>query len=158
MKKLIAMAAVVVAAVCANAATVNWQLTAGQMYDHTGTSTFTGMLEVYASGADLSTDTVVFSASPAAATYNKSAFSTENLTAGNTYTFYIVLTDGDYKFTSATKDAVAAETGASLLNWGSLKTATQTASNWQSSAVPEPTSGLLMLLGVAGLALRRRCA
>ena len=29
---------------------------------------------------------------------------------------------------------------------------------WASTAVPEPTSGLLMLLGVAGLALRRRRA
>ena len=32
------------------------------------------------------------------------------------------------------------------------------AAGWTSSAVPEPTSGLLMLLGVAGLALRRRRA
>jgi hypothetical protein len=28
--------------------------------------------------------------------------------------------------------------------------------DWQASAVPEPTSGLLLLLGVAGLALRRK--
>ncbi|MGN0545207.1 MAG: PEP-CTERM sorting domain-containing protein [Acutalibacteraceae bacterium] len=32
----------------------------------------------------------------------------------------------------------------------------QDASNW--AAVPEPTSGLLMLLGIAGLALCRRRA
>ena len=30
-----------------------------------------------------------------------------------------------------------------------------TAGGWYSASVPEPTSGLLMLLGVAGLALRR---
>lgn len=30
--------------------------------------------------------------------------------------------------------------------------------DWQSASVPEPTSGLLMLLGMAGLALRRRRA
>lgn len=35
-------------------------------------------------------------------------------------------------------------------------TASQTASNW--AAVPEPTSGLLMLLGMAGLALKRKRA
>ena len=31
----------------------------------------------------------------------------------------------------------------------------QSAKGWQAAAVPEPTSGLLLLLGVAGLALRR---
>ena len=30
--------------------------------------------------------------------------------------------------------------------------------NWAPAAVPEPTSGLLMLIGMAGLALRRRRA
>ena len=30
--------------------------------------------------------------------------------------------------------------------------------NWQAAAVPEPTSGLLLLLGMAGLALRRKQA
>ena len=32
------------------------------------------------------------------------------------------------------------------------------ASNWKAYGVPEPTSGLLMLVGLAGLALRRRRA
>ncbi|MBR4616199.1 MAG: PEP-CTERM sorting domain-containing protein [Kiritimatiellae bacterium] len=37
-----------------------------------------------------------------------------------------------------------------------MQTATQNASNW--AAVPEPTSGLLLLLGMAGLALKRKRA
>ena len=37
-------------------------------------------------------------------------------------------------------------------------TATANASNWKTAAVPEPTSGLLLLLGVAGLALKRKRA
>ena len=47
-------------------------------------------------------------------------------------------------YSTAFKDATAGYTGA---GWYS-----------QASAVPEPTSGLLMLLGMAGLALRRRRA
>ena len=39
---------------------------------------------------------------------------------------------------------------------GNQSTYANNAANW--TAVPEPTSGLLMLLGVAGLALRRRRA
>ena len=35
---------------------------------------------------------------------------------------------------------------------------TKGATSWSTAAVPEPTSGLLMLLGMAGLALRRRRA
>jgi hypothetical protein len=41
----------------------------------------------------------------------------------------------------------------------SMTFGTQTSNTWnEMAAVPEPTSGLLLLLGVAGLALRRKRA
>ena len=46
--------------------------------------------------------------------------------------------------------------GDGYINALDYSTAGQAGSNW--TAVPEPTSGLLMLLGMAGLALRRRRA
>ena len=57
----------------------------------------------------------------------------------------------------ATKDATfTSATGAKVLIWGDQTSYTQAAGGW--TAVPEPTSGLLMLLGMAGLALRRKRA
>lgn len=54
--------------------------------------------------------------------------------------------DAQVSFTSAT--------GAKSFAFGSQAEASQSSGNWV--AIPEPTSGLLMLLGVAGLALRRK--
>ncbi len=157
MKKIVIIAAVTLVAMFAQAASTSWQLTAGQMFSYSDSSAqFTGLIELYASGGDLDEAVVIFSQTPAAKTYNKTAFDTELLTAGQSYDFYLVLTEGGYQYTSAIKTATALETGASNVAFGSLKAATQTAGNW--TAVPEPTSGLLMLVGLAGLALRRRRA
>lgn len=66
---------------------------------------------------------------------------------------YFLVSGGAEKtvtFTSAT--------GNKALAFGSQASITQAAGGWTSTSVPEPTSGLLMLLGMAGLALRRKRA
>ena len=57
---------------------------------------------------------------------------------------------------SVIKTGVAAATSTTSVAFGTMASATQNAANWTTAAVPEPTSGLLLLLGVAGLALRRK--
>jgi len=156
MKKIIAIAAIAFSAMCAHAAATSWQFTAGNLYDHTGETLFTGAIEVYASGGGLTSDLLMGTLS-GKSTYSKAAIDVASGLSGDvTYDIYFVMKDGDYTYTSATKSIMAVETGAASINFGNMKTATQAASNW--AAAPEPTSGLLLLLGVAGLALKRKRA
>ena len=78
--------------------------------------------------------------------------------------YYQVLVDGDNIYISDTITVTVKDTGNSAVafNNNESRTALKQAADGYTTggwyAVPEPTSGLLMLLGMAGLALRRRRA
>ena len=88
--------------------------------------------------------------------------------ATDSITAYFVVFGGDKMYISDTAtssyDALMAEHTlpfASMTNSSRLTldaSAGYSTAGWYAASVPEPTSGLLMLLGMAGLALRRRRA
>ena len=103
-------------------------------------------------------------------TLTSSTFTTDSGT--NTYAYAVIIADGSdgsqWAYFTANKNATGAETGVGALAFSISSTSTKdltttgTSAGWYqikaASDVPEPTSGLLMLLGMAGLALRRKRA
>ena len=161
MKKLIVLAAVIVAGIAANAASFKW--TGANIYGSDTTTKYTGDISIY---AYLSTKTVadaveVTSFSITSGALNKT-FDWTSATVGETYNFFMVFEDGGKKFDSSVSDpaviksGVAYDSQTATVLFSNMATSTQNASNW--AAAPEPTSGLLMLLGMAGLALKRKRA
>ena len=158
MKKLLILAAVIVAGVAANAASFKWS--AANIYASNGTDKYTGDVTLYAylstedASSAFAVSTVTASSAGAVA---QTTFSDDALVGGNYYDFFFTCEDGGKVFTSSVLANKAAQaTGTTSLTFGNMASQTQNASNW--AAVPEPTSGLLMLLGMAGLALKRKHA
>ena len=152
MNKLLILAAVIVAGAAANAASFNWG--AANIYGPDGTTKYSGDVTLFCTQVD--GWSVTATATSGAINKNNTAFSSDKFVAGNSYDFYFVIEDGGKAFTSTTIAKGAQQSDTATIQFGNMAPATQNASNW--AAVPEPTSGLLMLLGVAGLALKRKRA
>lgn len=193
MKKLMMAVAIVCAAVCAQAATANWKVSAANIFNGTGSTDasakFSGtayffdataktqeaLFEDFAANTAmnftlaegyLASGTVASGVINANTAANK--FSKFEQGSGSHY-FYFVLVNGDNIYLSPEKLAVAGSTDSDVqITFGSQNATTLPKSSaaalegyqgtglW--SVAPEPTSGLLMLIGMGALALRRRRA
>ena len=148
MKKLMLVLGVMAIAMCSQAAAFKW--TAAQMYDSTGASLWAGEVKLFAG------DVLVDTATAASGSVVNKTFTWADAVASQEYSFTVVIEDSGKVFTSHAVNAVAQASATSPIGFNSLKTETQTAGNWQ--AAPEPTSGLMLLLGVGLMALKRKRA
>ena len=149
--------AIGVAGLVANAASVKWS--AGNIYASNGTDKYSGAVTLYAvaTGGAFSDAFEVAPGTVSSGAIAATTSSSDSLVAGSYYDFYIVIEDSGKTFTSSPKSNIVMQpTGTATVAFGNMTTQTQAAGNWQS--VPEPTSGLLFLLGMAGLALKRKVA
>lgn len=151
MKKLLIVAAIIVAGVCANAASFKWAVSGMTEMDGTTALSGTATLYAYLATADVSTAKAVDTQTMTGGVISNAdaVFTSDSLVGGSTYKFYYTIEDSKgNSYVSATKASRAQATATVSLTFAT------TGGTW--TAVPEPTSGLLMFLGMAGLALRRK--
>ena len=176
MKKLIIAAAIVCAATISQAAAVGWSCmnvdssVRGGDYSVfvVGMNGVTGAEQiktiVEASGLSAADDYAFFTGGTVASTgmVNKNATTapvttiTYSGSGTDTYQAFIFMqnADGDLAtYTSTASVSMANDTDSKSFVFGNQATAT---ANNKFDVAPEPTSGLLLLVGIAGLALRRR--
>ena len=180
MKKLMIMLGAVAMAAAVQAASCNWSASAVYGYDGStftkGNSTvhYVGYLFVDADASAISTAlakkdlSVLDNAVLPLTTTNMGGFSSgstyaDGYTEGN-HTAFAVIFNKDtaaaatYFYVTDSKTMELSDASGTTFGFGSLSAAMQTKANWTSTAAPEPTSGLLLLLGMAGLALKRKRA
>ena len=174
MKKILMMTVVGLASIIASAATVNWSASGISVApENTDRATYMAYLFDTSAGYDTVTAaisngdmSVLSSALGSKAVLGSGSImgakaTSESYAQGDYVTaFAIVLNasspaDATYYLAIAEKTSAAAVSSAGTVTVGF---GGQASATWSAVAVPEPTSGLLMLVGLAGLALRRRRA
>ena len=185
MKKLMILAATAAMAFAASAASATWGFSSGEDRDRNGDYVgdsiqataflYLGTATTTASTIDLTGLTLLATAGQDGSDYTFGSPNTPvSMTglasdaANQAYTLLLVEGDGltalnqdsTYWMVVATGTSGQAVDPMSGETWATFTNGTAaSASSWANlKVVPEPTSGLLMLLGMAGLALRRRRA
>ena len=166
MKKLLLVVTLAIAATFAQAAAVSWQATSIKDIngDAIGTKAesagWSAVCTIFAADGA----TIVGTSTDKTAAMSKFDGTVDGTAAGTTYYAQLVITDNlGNTITSEkaqfTTDSSATYGAINFTNGSKFATATAKidyASGW--TAAPEPTSGLLLLLGMAGLALKRKRA
>ena len=179
MKKLLIAFVAIASAMVVNAAACTWSTT-GTIYQPTDSTSAVAGFTAYL----FDTTTVSQSALVAAlrdggsitdytamSTYTtdsaaKVASTSFEQDSGKTINAYFAIVQDDYVYISNQKSGTTSDVGATPFSFASQSTSSKSvfdsttaysSAGWYQT-VPEPTSGLLMLLGMAGLALRRRRA
>ena len=151
MKKMMIVLALTLVTAVANAASFKWS--AANIYGPDGTTKWSGAVTLYC--AEVASFSQTKTAANGVIKATDTEFSDSAFVAGNDYNFYFTIESGGKTFTSQTVGAAAQASDVSAIGFGNMASRTQDASNW-GGGVPEPSSALLLLMGGAMLALRRK--
>lgn len=181
MKKLLIVFAAIVSTMVVNAAACTWSTT-GTIYQPTdSTAAVAGFTAYLFDTATVSQSALVTALRDGGSITDYTAMSTyTTLTAakvastsfeqdsGKPINAYFAIVQDDYVYISNQKSGTTSDVGATPFSFASQSTSSKSvfdsttaysSAGWYgTAAVPEPTSGLLMFLGIAGLALRRKRA
>ena len=180
MKKILIAVAIVASVTIAQAASYDWKTSAtGKVYGE-GTTTLLASGTAYIFDSASVSQQTVLAAFLAEGTIASGSLDNKAVASGaisqtggeafslgkTSWDAYVAIVSGDYIFISDTVGATGADVGTSTIQFklkdqsqaSALSTDTFSAGGWYTAAVPEPTSGLLLLLGMAGLALKRKRA